>query len=204
MRTDASGNGSGAGLPAIDPTYRRTGRLRRGRHAHVSGLHAVRGGSIVPTFADYRQTNGSAFSFQRADAEVQRFVPVMNETGVIALRAAASTTFTGDGQVVPYFLLPALGGHDALRGYSSWRFRDRNRLLLSGEYRWTAGPLVDMSIFVDAGKVAPRIEELTLRDLRTSFGIGVSLHTPGTTLTRLEVARSREGVALLISFGPSF
>ena len=44
-----------------------------------------------------------------------------------------------------------------LRGYPSWRFRDRNRLLLTGEYRWTAGQFVDMALFVDAGKVAARV-----------------------------------------------
>ena len=52
--------------------------------------------------------------------------------------------------------MPELGGSHTLRGYSSWRFRDRNRLLLTGEYRWTAGPFVDMALFVDAGKVAAR------------------------------------------------
>ena len=53
--------------------------------------------------------------------------------------------------------MPDLGGSHTLRGYPTWRFRDRNRLLLTGEYRWTAGPFVDMALFLDAGKVAPRV-----------------------------------------------
>ena len=122
----------------------------------------------------------------------------------MALRAAAATTVTADGNVVPFYLLPELGGHSALRGYSSWRFRDRARLLLSGEYRWSAGPLVDMALFVDAGQVAPRLGDLSFSELHTSYGVGFSVHTPSATVTRLEVARSREGVGLLISFGPSF
>ena len=110
----------------------------------------------------------------------------------------------GGGQDVPYFLKPDLGGHQALRGYSSFRFRDRSSLLLTGEYRWSAGPLVDMALFADAGTVAPRLEAVSLGDLHTSYGIGFTLHTPSTTFTRIELARSREGLGLLVSFGPSF
>jgi len=138
------------------------------------------------------------------DAEVQRFVPLFGERQVVALRATTASTFTGANQTVPYYLLPALGGHNALRGYSSWRFRDRNRMLLSGEYRWTAGPLVDMSLFADAGAVAARFEDLASQTLRTSFGVGFTVHTPNATMARLEIARSREGLGVLISFGPSF
>ena len=91
-----------------------------------------------------------------------------------------------------------------MRGYQPWRFRDRNRLLLSGEYRWTAGSYLDMALFVDAGKVAPRLADLNLHDLTTSFGIGASLHTPMSTVTRIELARTREGHSLVFSFSPSF
>ena len=91
---------------------------------------------------------------------MQQFVPILRENWVIALRALASTTSTAPGQDVPFYLLPDLGGSHTLRGYPAWRFRDRNRLLLTGEYRWTAGPFVDMALFLDAGKVAPRLADL--------------------------------------------
>jgi hypothetical protein len=91
-----------------------------------------------------------------------------------------------------------------LRGFSPWRFRDRNRVVFTGEYRWTAGPFVDMAIFMDAGKVAPRLADLNLRDLETSRGVGVNFHTPSATITRVEVARSREGTSLIFSFSPAF
>jgi outer membrane protein assembly factor BamA len=101
-------------------------------------------------------------------------------------------------------MMPDLGGSHTLRGYPAWRFRDRNRMLLTGEYRWTAGPLVDMALFVDAGKVAPRARDLNLRDLKATYGVGMSLHTPVSTLTRIEVARTGEGTSLVLSFSPSF
>jgi hemolysin activation/secretion protein len=105
---------------------------------------------------------------------------------------------------VPYFLMPDLGGSHTLRGYPAWRFRDRNRVLLTGEYRWTAGPFVDMALFLDAGKVAPRARDLDLRGFTKTYGLGMSLHTPLSTVTRIEVARTPEGTSLVFSFSPSF
>jgi hypothetical protein len=105
---------------------------------------------------------------------------------------------------VPNFLLPALGGSHTLRGYSTWRFRDRESLAFTGEYRWTAGPFVDMALFVDAGQVAPTMSDFNLRDFKTSHGIGMTLHTFDKTITRVELARTRDGMGLSFSFSPSF
>lgn len=188
---------------SLAPAYAR-GTAFASLDSRTSPGYTQRGGLARVSFADYRQVNGSGAGFQRADGELQAFIPLRAERQIVALRAAAATTVTADGNVVPFYLLPELGGHSALRGYSSWRFRDRARLLLSGEYRWSAGPLVDMALFVDAGQVAPRLGDLSFSELHTSYGVGFSVHTPSATVTRLEVARSREGVGLLISFGPSF
>ena len=58
------------------------------------------------------------------------------------------------------------GADGERQGYSTWRFRDRNSLLLTGEYRWTAWPFVDMALFA-AGKVASRFTDLDLDDARS-------------------------------------
>jgi ATP:ADP antiporter, AAA family len=191
------------GLPSLAPTYVRSAGFAE-FDSRTSPGYTRDGGLYRAQVARFEQVNGGVFSFSRLDAEAQRFVRVFGDSQVVALRATASSTFTGANQAVPYSLLPALGGHDALRGYSSWRFRDRNRMLLSGEYRWTVGPLADMSVFMDAGAVAARFEDLASQTLRTSFGVGFTVHTPNATMARLEIARSREGLGLLISFGPSF
>jgi outer membrane protein assembly factor BamA len=143
-------------------------------------------------------------SFRRVDLELDQFVPVLRENWVIALRAAASSTDTAAGQDVPYFLMPDLGGNRTVRGYPTWRFRDRNRLILTGEYRWTASPFVDMALFMDAGKVASRVRELDLNDMKKSYGIGMTLHTANRTLTRIELARTTDGMGISFSFSPSF
>jgi AAA family ATP:ADP antiporter len=185
------------------PDYLRS-RLFAEIDSRPSPGYARRGGLYRVEWSDYRQTNDGAEGFTRIDAEARQFVPLMRENWVLAFRALASTTTTAGGNEVPYFLMPDLGGSHTLRGYSAWRFRDRNRMLLSGEYRWTAGPFVDMALFVDAGQVAPRFSGLDWRDVRKTYGIGVSVHTPSSTVTRIEVARTAEGTSLGLSFGPSF
>jgi hypothetical protein len=40
--------------------------------------------------------------------------------------------------------------------------------------------------------------------LKTTYGLGMSFHTPSSTVTRIEVARTGEGTSLVFSFSPSF
>jgi outer membrane protein assembly factor BamA len=190
-------------VTSADPTYRRS-RVYAEYDTRTSPGYTRSGGLYRVDVADYRDTQDGALSFRRVDADVRQFVPVFRDNWVIALRALASSTSTSTGQDVPYFLMPELGGSHTLRGYSAWRFRDRNRLLLSGEYRWTTGRFVDMALFLDAGKVAARAADLNLSGLKKTYGVGVSLHTLTSTVTRIEVARTPEGTSLGFSFSPSF
>ena len=163
-----------------------------------------RGGLYKVEWNTYRETTNGPFSFRRLDVEFNQFIPILRENWVIALRALTSLTDADTGQRVPFFLLPDLGGGGELRGYPSWRFRDRQRILLTGEYRWTAGNFVDMALFLDAGKVVAEHSDVDLEKLRTTYGIGVRFHTPAATVMRIEIAHTHEGNGLIFAFGPSF
>ena len=76
-------------------------------------------------------------------------------------------------------MLPALGGGSSLRGFTSWRFRDRHSLLLQAEWRVLVNSFFDTAIFYDAGKVTARRSDLDFKDLKTDFGIGFRMHGPG-------------------------
>ena len=203
IRVQAESSVESATLPMLDPVYRRTAVSAQFDSRDAAG-YSRRGSLAKVEWAGFHRSSGNADSFGRIDAELQQFVPLMRENWVLAFRALASTTAAGDGNDVPYMMLPELGGSTLLRGFSSWRFRDRNRMLLTGEYRWTAGPLVDMALFVDAGKVTARRADLNFRNLEVSHGIGLRVHTPNATLTRLELVRSREGLSAILAFSPSF
>ena len=163
-----------------------------------------RGGYYAVTFHRYDDRSDDLYTFNEVEADVRQFIPLLNEHWVIALRGQVRTTDLDSGQQVPYFLLPGLGGSTTLRGYPDGRFRDRHALLLSGEYRWIPGRILDMALFVDAGKVAARRGDLDLEDLRTSYGIGARFHAPAATVLRTEAAHGREGFRFHFAFGKSF
>jgi hypothetical protein len=188
----------------LDPTYVRTQTFAAFDSRQSPG-YTTRGGLYRVGWSLYDQREDGPFSFQRLDAEVNQFVPLLHANWILAFRALASTTSTKSGEYVPYFLMPDLGGANELRGYPSWRFRDRNRLLLTGEYRWTAGRFVDMALFLDAGKVVPALADLDLSDLHSSFGLGVRFHAPAATMLRVEIARTNtDGIGLVFAVSPSF
>jgi outer membrane protein assembly factor BamA len=192
---------SRTGDARVDPTYAQAQAFVE-VDTRTSPGYTATGGFYRVGLTDYRQTGSGPYTFQRVDAEAQQYIPLLRESWVIALRGLVSTNAVADGHDVPFFLLPDLGAR-TLRGYAPWRFRDRNRVLLSGEYRWAAGPFVDMALFMDAGTVASRFSRLDLNRLVTTKGIGVSFHTPDATVLRIEAARSAEGTGLLFSFSPS-
>jgi outer membrane translocation and assembly module TamA len=134
----------------------------------------------------------------------RQYLPVLKEQWVLAFRALAQTTRADAGQVIPYYLLPSLGGARTHRGYSDFRFQDRHLLLLSGEYRWMPSRVLDMAIFVDAGEVAPERRDLDLTGLKTAVGIGGRFHGPTMTPLRVDLARGDEGFRLHITGGVSF
>jgi outer membrane translocation and assembly module TamA len=163
-----------------------------------------RGGYYAVTVHRYDDRSDNLYTFNKVEADVRQFIPLLNEHWVIALRGLVSTTDQKSDQQVPYFLLPYLGGSTTLRGYPDGRFRDRHAMLLSAEYRWIPGRVLDMALFVDAGKVAARREDLDFEDLRTSYGIGARFHAPAATVLRTELAHGREGYRFHFTFGKSF
>jgi outer membrane protein assembly factor BamA len=147
------------------------------------------------------QSDGSDFSFQQFDTELQQYIPLLRENWVLVFRGAASTTTTSTNNRVPYFMMPYLGSGETLRGFQNRRFRDRNSLLLQAEYRWTPAHLVDMALFTDTGKVAANSSDLNFDGLHTDYGIGIRFHAPKLTVFRIDLAHSNEGFNVVFSTG---
>lgn len=164
--------------------------------------YSRRGGYYRVDWSNYDHQNDGLLSFKQLQGDVRQLIPILRANWVIALRATASLTYTNGDNQVPFFLMPYLGGGSDLRGYRSRRFRDRNRLLLTAEYRWTPSHFVDMAIFHDMGKVAATSAGLNLNDLHHATGIGIRFHTPAATFFRVEAARGTEGLKLIFAFSP--
>lgn len=156
--------------------------------------HPSRGGLYRAAAASHTGS-GVAFSFRRYEAEAAHFVPVADSRVVIALHGWLVASDTSEGQVVPFYLQPSLGGHNTLRAYPDYRFHDRNLVLINAEGRVAMMAHVDAVVFLDAGNVAPRLGDLNLD--KRSYGAGLRLHTRRHTFARLDIARGGEGWRLL-------
>ncbi len=150
------------------------------------------GGLYRVGFHDYAG-RGTAADFTRTEIDLRQFVPLLHNNWIIALQARADLASSAQGQVIPFFMLPWIGGRDTLPGFADYRFTDNNSLLLRCELRWTPSPLVDMAVFLDHGTVAASAGALDLHDLKRGWGIGARFHGSTYTALRLEVAHSVEG-----------
>ena len=188
-------------MPGIgaDPSYLHT--FVTGGFDSRRGAGYSRSGTLVQaSLHDYQQRDDGPYSFQRVDAIARQLIPILHGNWVIDLSVRTSSTSVDDGNQVPFFLLPDLGGSGELRGYSAYRFRDRNSIIFTGEYRWYVQEFVDMAVFYDAGKVTPRRADLDFDNLKSNVGLGIRFHGPTATVFRVEVARGDEGLRLIFGF----
>jgi Omp85 superfamily domain len=165
--------------------------------------YSRRGGFYGVTVHDFADRDDE-FGFNQVDYEVIQHFPILREAWVISLHGLVQTTYDKDGQQIPFFMLPSVGGGHSLRGFSSWRFRDQNSLLVQAEWRIMANRYLDTAVFYDAGKVTARRSDLDFNGLKSDYGFGVRFHGPFSTPLRIEVARSNEGTSFIFASSPIF
>jgi hypothetical protein len=151
------------------------------------------GGLYRGSYSQFADTKLDRHSFQRVDAEAQRYFSFFNGRKVIALRARTNLTDTDGDDVVPFYLQPQLGGANDLRGFRARRFYGDNAFVMNAEYRWEVFSGLDAALFVDAGKVFQRWGDLDFRNLETSSGFGLRFNIGNVVFLRGDVAFGREG-----------
>ncbi|HET9369175.1 MAG TPA: BamA/TamA family outer membrane protein [Vicinamibacterales bacterium] len=185
------------------PTYLHTDLRAAVDWRYPGPMYARRGGFYGVAYNRYDDSD-DALSFDRVDVELIQHVPIWRETWVLSLRTRVQSTI-GDDDVVPYFMLPSLGGGHSLRAYTAFRYRDRHSLLASAEWRWIPNNVgLDMALFYDAGKVASRRSALDFSNLTSNWGIGARFHGPLATVLRIEAAKGGEGWHLVFSTSAPF
>lgn len=167
--------------------------------SRTSPGYSTRGGLYRATWERHNETASHAHSFDLQEFEIVQMVPLVREQFVLAARGLMTLTSTHAGSSVPVMLSPYLGSGSTLRGFATRRFTDRNRVLVTGEYRWRPSRYLDMALFLDAGQVAADRRHFRTRDFETSWGLGARFHGTMFTALRVEVARSREGVGLVVA-----
>jgi len=165
--------------------------------------YARRGTFLGVTGHDYWDRDGD-FGFTQVDYEAIQHVPLLREAWVLSFRGRVQTAWEKSGEEIPFFMLPSVGSGSTLRGFPSWRFRDRNSLLLQAEWRIMVNRFIDTAVFYDAGKVTRRTSDLDLDGLKSDYGFGVRFHGPLATPLRVELAKSNEGLNIVFAASAAF
>ena len=161
------------------------------------------GGIYRLSLAQYRDQDLGRYSFVRWDADIRHYFSFVKDTRAIALHAMAISTRPDTNQEVPFYMQPTLGGARSLRGYRTFRYRDRSAVLLQAEYRWRINEFVTGALFYDTGAVGASLDELGR--FQRNYGIGLRAGSRMGSAFRIDFAfGGREGSRLLIRFDDVF
>lgn len=136
----------------------------------------TRNGAFAPTSGGFYKLSllhtfswlGSTFRFSRWIADLRQYFQVADPV-VIAAHLYASGV-TGDP---PFYLYPALGGDNAMRGYYEGRYRDRYYVALQGELRLRLSRRWGLVGWIGTGDVAESVSRFRLDMFKPTVGLGV-------------------------------
>lgn len=146
-----------------------------------SGIGAVlfadtRNGAFYPTKGGYYKLSfltavdwlGSSFSFRRWILDLRHYLSLSSSL-VLAVQVFG-TAITGDP---PFYIMPALGGDNIMRGYYEGRYRDKFYLATQGELRLRLTRRWGLVGWAGIGDVSGDIPGFRLKDGKPTFGVGV-------------------------------
>lgn len=160
----------------------------------------ARSGTIVDAAAgDYRDWHDGTYAFQHFEAGARQSFAI-GSRGSIGVLGRIWTSYAAEGHLVPFYLMPTLGGGDAMEAYNTYRFRDRDAAWVKAEYRHAVHEMIDAVGFYEAGTVAPTVRELTTAHAARDIGFGIIVHTQDAALLRVDVARGSDGFGVAFVF----
>jgi hypothetical protein len=211
------GPGDRGGWRSTDQIFNEANTPGLEKQSHfITGTASITANLTTPSFSNpkglileaqdtqFWDQSGNNSSFHLLQTQATYYVPFINGMRTLAFRARNETTFHADGQQVPFYLQPTLGGPNDLRGYERYRYYDNGSSLLSGEYKWSVAGSVEMALFGDGGNVYSRPGLIGLRELRGDGGFGVRFKNKQQEIMRFDVGFSPEGVKVWFVFNSAF
>jgi outer membrane protein assembly factor BamA len=132
---------------------------------------------------------GSKFTFIRYNLDVRQYIRLIPQL-VLALQFYGSAI---DGSP-PFYMLPALGGDNIMRGYYEGRYRDKIYAAVQAELRARITNRWGLVGFFGLGDVSGDFQGFRLKSVKPSFGLGVRfmLDTNELLNVRADFARGRD------------
>jgi len=141
--------------------------------------------------------------FHKIRLEAHGLAP-LNPRQLVALRARTDLT-RGDAGAIPFYHLAALGGEETAIGFPDTRFRDRDMVSLTAEWRYEIWRDIHNSMRVESflyfgeGAVGRRLGAIAPEDWRESYGLGFRLARSEALLGLVFLGFSEESVRFGVS-----
>lgn len=163
----------------------------------TSGFEALLRGGV------FQEVNGDRFGFTRLTADVSRYFHLFFNRA-IKLRVAGELTEQFEDRRIPFYYLSEIGRAETVRGFARGRFRDKDMVLGSIEYRYPIWQIINTHLFVDGGTVANDIfKDFSVNDLKWGFGIGFQIWNMEGIISDFAIARSRDGTRFYLGLNTS-
>jgi len=133
-----------------------------------SPFYPTKGGFYKLSFLTAVDWLGSSFSFRRLILDLRQYVS-LTPSMVLAMQMYG-TALEGDP---PFYLIPALGGDNIMRGYYEGRYRDKFYAAIQGELRYRISNRWGVVGWAGIGDVSEDLSSFRLKGAKTSFGFGV-------------------------------
>ena len=166
--------------------------------------HTRAGGHYQLAVRKHADRDLHQYSFRSVDLLLRQYIPIFDKKRVFALQLGVIGTDAESGDQVPFYMQPTLGGGQTLRSARDYRFRDTHAMWMNAEYRWEAFSALDMALFTDWGKVAPRFSDLDFSDLEHAYGIGFRVIAAHTVIFRIDLATGSEGTRTVVKYSKVF
>ncbi len=152
---------------------------------------------------DDRNTN-ALFNFNRLIVDARAYLPLFSPARTFAIRGFTSLSYPQANKTVPFYFMDTLGGKDVLRGFETFRFRDRHLLFVILEYRWELFKYANVVLFYETGKVFHENRDFNLTQLHHDFGWGLRFKNHHRVFLILEMAFSNEETRFIFRTGSEF
>lgn len=168
-----------------------------------------RGVALALTAAVHRGVEGTAADFHTLGAVGRGHLP-LDARQELFLRAEALLRRGDDGAGVPFTHLSSLGDELGGRAYADGRFRGRDLLSATAEWRWEIWRelqnrmRVEGLAFAEAGAVGRRIDEISTGDMAGSWGLGLRIIAADGYLGSGYLAFGEEGTRAQVEIGWEF
>jgi outer membrane protein assembly factor BamA len=148
-----------------------------------------------------KQQGDNNYGYWEASVDIKRYVHLFNDRYMV-FRTATRNVEPFSEREIPFYHLSQIGQWKTIRGFSRSRFRDKDLLLGSVEYRWPLAPrFLHALIFVDAGKVSDDVlDNINKKNYEITYGIGILGWYQNGVLIRAELGRSADQIRFNLNF----